>query len=150
MSAHGRSGTLRRGVALALCCVLALAGCALLGKAPEDRITIELSVGPTEAARRTLAAFRSQGYTVRETLTSGSEPETESFRQGDDAEAVFRAAVSGSGRQSRVVLTGTYRKRRLAGLVKGDEHPILDSDDELERQLWNRMLNLSLVIRRPR
>jgi hypothetical protein len=94
-------------------------------------------------------ALREQGYTVRETLTSGLEPETEPFRHGDEADAVFRAAVSGSGERSRVVLTGTYRRRQLAGLVRGPERVVRQSDDALERQLWARLDNVALMIRRP-
>lgn len=142
----------RCGALLALAvALLALAGCgALFGRSPEDRqITIELGVPRAEAIRRTLATFRAQGYTVRETLTSASQPETEPFRQGDEAEAVFRAAITGSGERSQVVLTGTYRRRQLAGLVRGSEREVRRSDDALERALWERLYNLGLTIRRP-
>lgn len=130
---------------------LALGGCAgLFGRAPEDReITIDLPISRDAAVRRTLATFRVQGYEVRETLTSGTQPETEPFRHGDGAEAVFRAAITGSGRASRVVLTGTYRRRQLGGIVRGPEREVRRSDDPLERELWDRLQNLGLVIRRP-
>lgn len=130
--------------------VLALGGCALLGREPEAReIAIDLRVARSEAVRRTLAAFREQGYAVREGLTSGLEPETESFRQGDEADAVFRATITGSAERSRVVLTGTYRRRQLAGLVRGPERPVRRSDDPVERSLWARLDNVGLMIRRP-
>jgi hypothetical protein len=144
----------RTGRALVGACALALAGCGgLFGRAPIEReITVNLEVPRREALRRTLATFRAQGYTVRESLTGASEPETEPFvhRGGDgDAEAVFRAAITGTERQSRVVLTGSYRKRQLAGIVRGKEQEIRKTDDQLERELWDRLYNLSLVIRRP-
>lgn len=129
---------------------VALGGCAgLFGRAPEEReIAIELPVSRDEAVRRTLATFRIQGYRVRETLTSGTTPETEPFEHGG-AEAVFRAAITGSGRASRVVLTGTYRRVQLGGVFRGGEREVRRSDDPIERALWDRLLNLSLVIRRP-
>src|SRR5690349_229608 len=69
----------------------ALSGCGLIGGSPAARsLTIDLPVTRSEAVRRTLTAFREQGYTVRASLTSGLNPETEPFRQ-NDAEAVFRA-----------------------------------------------------------
>jgi hypothetical protein len=138
-------------VALALAAtLLALAGCALLrGRPPEDRITLELPVSRAEAVRRTLASFRVQGYRVRESLTSASEPETEPFRHGGEAEAVFRAAVTGTGRSARVVLSGTYRKRQFGGVVRAREQVVRNTDDPLEQELWNRLHNLSLAIRQP-
>lgn len=138
-------------VLLLVACALALAGCAtLLGRRADERaVTIDLRLSRTEAVRRTLAAFRDQGYTIRPTLTSGSEPETEPFRHRDAAEAVFRAAVTGSGRRSRVVLTGTYRRRQLAGLVRGPEREVRASDDPVERELWARLENLAMFVRRP-
>jgi hypothetical protein len=126
----------------------ALAGCALLrGRAPEDHIAVDLGVSRSEAVRRTLAAFREQGYRVRETLTSGTEPETEPFRHGD-ADAVFRAAVSGSGGAARVVFSGTYRRRELGGLVHGRERAVRRTDDPVERELWARLDSLALTLRR--
>ena len=133
-------------------CALALAGCGgLFGRAPIEReITVNLEgVSRREALRRTLATFRAQGYTVRETLTSASEPETEPFIHRDAAEAIFRAAITGTERESRVVLTGTYRKRQLKGIVRTNERELRKTDDPLERELWDRLYNLSLVIRRP-
>jgi hypothetical protein len=120
---------------------------ALRSRDPEDRtVTVELSASRAEAVRRTLAAFREQGYRVRESLTSGSEPETEPFRQGD-VEAVFRAAISGTGSRARVVLSGTYRGRELGGLLPGGEHEVRRSDDPVERALWARLTNLGLAVR---
>jgi hypothetical protein len=137
--------------ALALCAApLAVSGCATLFGRPADerQITVDLGVSRSEAVRRTLAAFRAQGYELRETLTGGLEPETKPFRQGDDAEAVFRAVVSGSERGARVVLTGTYRRIQLRGAVRGREQEVHLSDDPVERALWNRLHNLGLDIRR--
>jgi hypothetical protein len=149
-----RAPAIPRRAAARLLLALALGGCAgLFGRSPEDRaITIDLPISRDEAIRRTLATFRVQGYTVRESLTSGTTPETEPFvhdGQDGDAEAVFRAEITGSGRESRVVLTGTYRRRQLAGIVRGREREVRRSDDQLERELWDRLANLGLVIRRP-
>ena len=102
----------------------------------------------SEAVRRTLAAFREQGYTVRTGLTSGLNPETESFRQGD-AEAVFRAEISGSESRARVVLSGTYRIEQFGGIVRTGEKEVRNSDDPIERALWNRLEQLRLAIRQP-
>ena len=133
--------------------VAAVGGCAaLFGRPPADRITLDLPVSRATAVRRTLDAFRRQGYTVRETLTSASHPETVPFRQegaDGEAEVVFRAEVSGSARASRVVLAGSYRRIRLLGAVRERERPVRDVDDALERVLWNRLDNLALVVRRP-
>ena len=141
-----------RRALLGAACALSLAGCGgLFGRAPVERdITVNLDGVPRrDALRRTLATFRAQGYTVRETLTSASEPETEPFIHRDAAEAIFRAAITGTDRSSRVVLTGTYRKRQLKGIVRTKERELRKSDDPLERELWDRLYNLSLVIRRP-
>jgi hypothetical protein len=128
---------------------LVLSGCALpRGREPAKDITVDLPVTRPEAVRRTLAAFRDQGYEVRESLTSGTNPETEPFRQHDEADVVFRAAITGSGKTSRVVFSGTYRKRRLGGLMHGDEQPVRDSEDPLERELWARLSNIALMLRR--
>src|SRR3982751_5000949 len=86
----------------------ALTACGLIGGKPAERdVTIDLPVSRSVAVRRVTSAFRDEGYVIRSTLTSGTKPETEPFRQGD-AEAVFRAEVTGSGSTSRVVLSGTY------------------------------------------
>jgi hypothetical protein len=137
-------------VVVALALLGLLAGCGLFRGTPEERaIMIDLTVSRSEAVRRTLAAFREQGYPIRATLTSGSRPETEPFTQGD-AEAVFRATVSGSARTSRVVLSGTYRRRaRLGGIVQGGEHEVRNSDDPTERALWSRLQQIGLTIRQP-
>jgi hypothetical protein len=145
---------MRRVVGLAIAALLAsvpatLTGCALLRGAPVERaVTAELSVSRSEAVRRTLAAFREEGYVVRATLTSGLNPETEPFRQGD-VQAVFRAAISGSGSASRVVLSGTYHRERLGGLVKEGEHEVRNGDDPTERALWTRLEQLRLAIEQP-
>ena len=126
---------------------LAMSGCALFrGRAPDNRIDVDLPVSRADAVRRTLTAFREQGYRVRNTLTSGLQPETEPFRQGD-AEAVFRAAISGTERSSHVVFSGKYRKVRLAGVVRGREQEVRNTDDSVERALWNRLEQLRLMLR---
>lgn len=126
-----------------------LSGCALLrGREPASEIVVDLPVTRTDAVRRTLAVFRDQGYEVRESLTSGTNPETEPFRQHNDADVVFRAAITGSGKSCRIVFSGTYRKRQLGGLMHGDEQPVRDTDDPLERELWARLSNLGIMLRR--
>ena len=87
---------------------------------------------------------------MRESLTSGTNPETESFRQRNEADVVFRAAITSSGRTSRVVFSGTYRTRKLGGLMHGDERPVRNTDDPLERELWARLSNLALMLRQTR
>lgn len=140
----------RDSIALTSLAVL-VSSCALLrGREPAKEVAVDLPVARTEAVRRTLAAFRDQGYEVRESLTSGTNPETEPFRQHDAADVVFRAAITGSGRTSRVVFSGTYRKRQLGGLMHGDEKPVRDTDDPLERELWARLSNLAVMLRRDR
>ena len=123
-----------------------IGGCALFRGAPEDRtIAVSLPVSRADAVRRTLTAFREQGYPIKSTLTSGLNPESEPFRQGD-AEAVFRAAISGSERNARVVLSGTYHTVRLGGVIRGEEKEVRRSDDDVERALWNRLEQLRLAI----
>ena len=131
---------------------LALAGCGLVRGSPKDReIVVTLAVSRSEAIRRTLATFREQGYRVRETLTSGANPVTEEFRHRDDADAVFRAAITGSAQSSRIVLSGTYRRLRLGGLMHDDERPIRNTDDDdVERELWARLSNLASTLGNPR
>jgi len=131
---------------LAIACSAALAGCGLFRGAEERNVTVDLPVSRSVAVRRTLTAFREEGYVVRSTLTSGTKPETEPFRQGD-AEAVFRAEITGSGSTSRVVLSGTYHTKQFGGIVKSGEHEVRNSDDETERKLWNRLQQLRLAIR---
>ena len=130
---------------------LLLSSCAFLrGRAADREIVVDLPTTRTEAVRRTLETFREQGYDVRTTLTSGTNPETEPFRQGDAADAVFRAAITSSGSTSRVVFSGTYRRRQLGGLMHGDEREVRNSDDELERALWARLSNLALTLKKTR
>ena len=134
---------------LALILALAtLGGCAgLFGRSPESReVAVELDASRDEAVRRTLAAFREEGYRVRETLTSGLEPESEPFRV-EDAEAVFRASITGSGRESRVVLTGTYRRVQLMGVVRGREQEVRAGGNDVEQALWRRLQALGAAIR---
>ena len=135
--------------------LLTTAGCAgLLGTRPEDRaVTVTLRVPQAEAVRRTLEAFRDQGYRVKESLTSGTNPETEPFRHrsgGEEVDAVFHTTITGSGSTSRVVLTGTYRTRELGGLVHGKEHEVRRADQGLEGELWARLTNLGIAIRTAR
>jgi hypothetical protein len=143
---------LGRPARLALLVVLtwgSTSACALLRGSPDARsITVDLPVSRSEAVRRTLTAFREQGYTVRASLTSGLNPETEPFRDGD-AEAVFRAAITGSQGSARVVLSGTYRVKQFGGIVRTDEKEVRKSDDATERALWNRLEQLRLAIREP-
>ena len=138
-----------RVVLAPLVTALALTGCGLVRGSPKDReIVVTLPVSRTEAVRRTLATFREQGYRVRETLTSGTNPETEEFRHRDDADAVFRATITGSAQSSRVVLSGTYRRLRLGGLMHDDERQVRNTDDDdVERELWARLSNLALALR---
>jgi hypothetical protein len=134
---------------LALVLLLSLPGCGLFRGAPEARsLAVDLPVSRSEAVRRTLTAFREQGYTVRSSLTSGLNPETEPFRQ-DDAEAVFRASISGSGNTSRVVLSGTYHTRQFGGIARSGEHEVRNGDVPIERALWSRLEQLRLTIRQP-
>jgi hypothetical protein len=141
---------MRRGARLLLLAsVGTLTACGLIGRAPAARsLVLDLPVTRSEAVRRTLTAFREQGYTVRASLTSGLKPETEPFRQ-DDAEVVFRAEISGTGSSSRVVLSGSYHTRELAGIVRSGEHEVRNGDDPLERKLWSRLEQLRLAIRQP-
>jgi hypothetical protein len=126
---------------LALACG-SLSGCALLSGPPAARtLVVDLPVSRSEAVRRTLAAFREQGYTVRT-------PETEPFRQGD-AEAIFRAEISGSESRARVVFSGTYRIKQFGGIVRTDEKEIRNGDEPLERALWSRLEQLRLTLRTP-
>ena len=124
-----------------------LSGCGLIGGAPAARsLAVDLPIARSEAVRRTLTAFREQGYTVRASLTSGLNPETEPFRQ-NDAEAVFRAEISGTGSRSRVVLSGTYHTRQFGGIARSGETEVRNGDDPLERALWSRLEQLRLAIR---
>ena len=148
-----QAGALRHGLGALM--LAATVGCAgVLGTRPENReVAVTLRVSRAEAVRRTLEAFRDQGYRVKESLTSGSTPETEPFRHraGDDeVEAVFRAAITGSGSSSRVVLSGTYRHRELAGLVMGKTREVKRAEQGVEGELWARLVNLGVAIRTPR
>ncbi len=133
----------------AIVCSVALTGCGLFRGAAEARdVTIDLPISRSSAVRRVTSVFREEGYVIRSTLTSGTKPETEPFRQGD-AEAVFRAEITGSGNTSHVVLSGTYHTKQFGGIVKSDEHDVRNSDDPTERALWNRLQQLRLAIREP-
>jgi hypothetical protein len=132
---------------LVLASVGLLSGCGLIGGSPAARsLTLDLPVTRSEAVRRTLTAFREQGYAVRASLTSGLNPETEPFRQ-NDAEAVFRAEISGTGSRSRVVLSGTYHTRQFGGIARSGEHEVRNGDDPIERALWSRLEQLRLAIK---
>ena len=124
-----------------------LPACGLFRGAAEARdVTIDLPVSRSAAVRRVTTAFRDEGYVIRSTLTSGTKPETEPFKQGN-AEAVFRADVTGSGSTSHVVLSGTYHIKQFGGIVKSDEREVRNSDDPIERALWTRLQQLRLAIR---
>jgi hypothetical protein len=126
---------------------IVFSGCAAFrGRTPDRTLTAELPISRSEAVRRTMTAFREQGYPMRASLTSGVGPESLPFRMDDDAEAVFRAAIAGSARGAQVVLSGTYRRLRLMGTVRGDEHEVQNSDDPLEHALWTRLDQLRLAI----
>ena len=112
-------------------------------------MTVGLSVSRPDAVRRTLAAFRDQGYRIKESLTSGTDIVTQPFAHTDDIEATFKAAITASGGTSRVVLSGTYRERSLGGIVRGREHPIVRATEGVEGELWARLQNLALAIRTP-
>jgi hypothetical protein len=145
---HVLGGRARRVLLVALTGA-SMSGCALLRGAPEARsLSVDLPVSRSEAVRRTLAAFREQGYVIRSSLSSGLNPETEPFRQGE-AEAVFRAAITGSRTNARVVLSGTYRIKQFGGIVRMDEKEVRNSDDPTERALWSRLDQLRLTIRLP-
>ena len=139
---------LRTRRALTAALLLSLPGCAsLLGRSEEDRgVTIELRAPRSTAVRRSLAALREQGYRAKESLTSGLEITTETFRH-DAAEAVFRVVISGSAERARVRITGTYRERQLGGIVRGREREIQRASEGLEGELWARLVNLGLAIR---
>ena len=131
--------------------LLPIAGCASFGmREPARTVVVSLEVSRAAAVRRAQAALRAQGYTVKETLTSGSELETEPFRHehdGDRYEAVFRAVVTAAGDATRVTLSGTYRRIQLAGIVRGKEQELRESGEGVEGELWSRLENLRLAIR---
>jgi hypothetical protein len=125
--------------------------CASLGvREPARTVVVSLEGSRAAAIRRAQAAFRAQGYTVKETLTSGSELETEPFRHehdGDRYEAVFRAVVTAAGDATRVTLSGTYRRVQLAGLLRREYEELRESKEGVEGELWARLENLRLAIR---
>ena len=142
-----RVGTRRRTRAvLAVALVTSLGACGLFRGAEEKTLVLDLPVSRSQAVRRTLTAFREQGYVIRSSLTSGLNPETEPFRQGD-ARAVLRASISGSQSGSRIVLSGTYHKEQFGGIARGDERDIRNGDDPIERALWSRLDQIRLTIR---
>ena len=59
---------------------------------------------------------------------------------------MFRAAISGSERSAHVVLSGTFHRVKLGGIMRGKEEEVRKSDDPVERALWNRLEQLRLVI----
>ena len=62
--------------ALGLVLLTSLAGCGLFRGTEEKTLVLDLPVSRSEAVRRTLSAFREQGYVIRSSLTSGLTPET--------------------------------------------------------------------------
>jgi hypothetical protein len=153
--AGGAGRRLRTALLLALLALLPLAtGCASLGiREPARTVVVSLDMSRAAAVRRAQAAFRAQGYTVKETLTSGSELETEPFRhdhEGDRYEAVFRAVVSAAGDATRVTLSGTYRRVQLAGLLRRGYEELRESNEGVEGELWARLENLRLAMRSAR
>jgi hypothetical protein len=136
----------RARATLGLALLTSLAGCGLFRGSEEKTLVIDLPVSRSEAVRRTLTAFREQGYAIRSSLTSGLNPETEPFRQGD-ARAVFRASISGSQSGARIVLSGTYHKEQFRGIARGDEKDVRNGDDPIERALWSRLDQIRLTIR---
>jgi hypothetical protein len=142
---RGRLGRLARAAALGVT-LTTLAGCGLFRGAEEKTLVLDLPVSRSEAVRRTLTAFREQGYVIRSSLTSGLNPETEPFRQGD-ARAVFRASITGSQNGSRIVLSGTYHKEQFGGIARGGEKEVRNGDDPVERALWSRLDQIRLTIR---
>ena len=129
----------------------AIGGCSLFRRDTAPRsLTVELPVSRADAIRQTTTAFREQGYKVRSTLTSGSQPETEPFRQWDDAEAVFRASITGGATSSRVVLTGSFHRLHLRGVIRDDEHELHNTNDPIESALWKRLEQLRLAIMLPK
>jgi len=136
----------RARIALWAILVTSLAGCGLFRGTEEKTLVVDLPVSRSEAVRRTLTAFREQGYVIRSSLTSGLNPETEPFRQGD-ARAVFRASISGSQSSARIVLSGSYHKEQFGGIARGGEKDIRNGDDPIERALWSRMDQIRLTIR---
>ena len=150
MSARAPSMILRRAILLGA--LPLVAGCAsILGRSPEDRaVTVELPVSRSTAVRRALSALREQGYEVRESLTSGLDLTTETFRHGDRAEGIFRVVIAGTAESSTATITGTYRERQFGGIVLTKEREITRSDEGLEGELWARLVNLGLAIRSAR
>jgi hypothetical protein len=136
----------RARIALWAILVTSLAGCGLFRGSEEKTLVIDLPVSRSEAVRRTLTAFREQGYVIRSSLTSGLNPETEPFRQGN-ARAVFRASISGSESSARIVLSGTYHKEQFGGIARSGEEDVRNGDDPIERALWSRMDQIRLTIR---
>ena len=130
------------------------AGGATIGiREPARTIVATVDASRATTVRRAQAAFRAQGYTVQETLTSGSELVTEPFRHehgGDRYEAVFRAVVAAAGDATRVTLSGSYRKVQLGGLVRGRYEELRESTEGVEAELWARLDNLRLAIRSAR
>jgi hypothetical protein len=154
-----RRGTPNRSTAhrsrvprLLLALLVLLAACATgSGRSPEDEVvTVRVQAPVSTAVRRTLEAMRAQGYRVKETLTSGTEMETEPFEHGGGVEAVFRATITGSGSSSRVALTGTYHRKQFGGIVRGRDEPIVRSSEGVEGELWARLQNLGLAVRSAR
>lgn len=140
----------RRPAARSILLLLLLAApsaCATAGRDSSRAATVTLRESRASAVRRTLDAFREQGYRVKETLTSGSEIVSEPFDHDRHTEAVFRATITEGEREARIRLTGTYREKSLGGLVKSSEREVRRATEGVEGALWARLQNLALAIR---
>ena len=132
----------------ALLLLFLLPGCATAGREDSSRAaTVALRETRPSAVRRTLRAFREQGYQVKETLTSGSDIVSEPFDHDRQTEAVFRAQISEESGRARVRLTGTYREKSLGGLIKSREREVRRATEGVEGALWARLQNLAVAIR---
>ena len=136
--------------ALLLLLLAAPSACATAGRGDSSRAaTVTLRESRASAVRRTLNAFREQGYQVKETLTSGSEIVSEPFEHDRGTEGVFRASITEGDGEARIRLTGTYREKSLGGLVKSREREVRRATEGVEGALWARLQNLALAIRSP-
>ena len=135
----------------ALLLLLLLPGCATAGREDSRAATVALRESRPSAVRRTLRAFREQGYQVKETLTSGTDIVSEPFDHDRETEAVFRATITEEdGGRARVRLTGTYREKSLGGLIKSREREVHRATEGVEGALWARLQNLAVAIRSAR
>lgn len=131
----------------ALLLLLLLPGCATAGREDSRAATVALRESRPSAVRRTLRAFREQGYQVKETLTSGSEIVSEPFDHDRETEAVFRATITEEEGRATVRLTGSYREKSLGGLIRSREREVIRATEGVEGALWARLQNLAVAIR---